>query len=99
MDSETVKWISGLIIVNVTAWSIAMGMIKTLLSRAKHTEDKTDEMIHMHNHADDYGFGTVQLKKAMEANARHGRELVYYMRWFVEESTGQKPPPYIDDRH
>jgi len=89
MDSETVKWISGLIIVNVTAWSVAMGMIKTLLNCAKHTEEKTDLVIEMHNNAD----------KVAEANDRHARELVYYMKWFVKTTTGKEPEPFIDGRH
>ena len=28
---------------------------------------------------------------------RSFRELVYYVRWSAEESTGKKPPPFIDE--
>lgn len=99
MDAETIKWLTTIIIGNVVFWSVVMGILKTLLGRAKHTEEKTDKIIHMHLNADDYGFGTVKLAKSFEANERHGRELVHYMKWFVKETTGKDPEPFIDEHH
>ncbi len=100
MDTETVRWLSTLIIANVIAWSVLMFSVKSLLNRAKHTEEKSDELIDMHHNADENGFGTVALLAAVEHSeerrGRSSRELVHYMRWFVEKASGIKPPPFVD---
>ena len=89
MDNEILEWLMGFAIANVVAWSVLLGMVRTLLNRAKHTEDKTDE-----------GLGHLEgLKSLKTEQARTNREFLYYIKWAVEEVAGSKPPPYVDGEH
>jgi len=110
VDTGIPEWITGIIIANVVAWSVLLGMVSRLLNRVKHTEHKTDQsltyhkkLIEMHEHADEYTFGTGTLVSEIRAmnkdQRRSNRELIHLMSWFVEQTVGKKPPPYNDDLH
>ena len=90
VDTGIPEWLTGMVIANVVAWSVLLGMVRVLLNRAKHTEIKTDQFVKKHDRL------ILNLQKAEEERARSGRELVHYMRWMVEKMTGQKPDPFVD---
>lgn len=68
--------------------------------KLKDVHDMVVELLQMHKEPDQYEFGTgatnLMLKQMMEENARAMRELIHYMKWYVEETTGKKPEPYMD---
>ena len=95
----------GVLIVPAIGWAITVSWM-LMASRSRQAECLSchAEMINMHKNADKYGFGTVELR-AMESrnqtllenlikdNTRALREVSHYIRWSIENATGQKPPP------
>lgn len=57
----------------------------------------TRRLIHMHEHADEYGFGTGKTNVVIEDNTRAMRQLVHYIRWMAEKQTGERPPPFVEE--
>jgi len=83
--------------------------LKILMNRSKHIEakadkslNKHDQVIHMHNNPDDFGFGSTKVSTEMvelrRETSRSNRELAHYMRWFVSEMSGKTPPPFVDGK-
>lgn len=54
---------------------------------------RVTRLLDMHEHADDYGFGTERTNKLIEDNTKAMNALVHYITWSIEHTTGQKPPP------
>ncbi len=88
-------------------WPIARWFLRLGAMVAK-AQREVSKMLAMHEHADDFGFGTEEtnqlimanreMVKTMTADNRRGmKELVHYIKWFVEVQTGEKPPPYVEN--
>lgn len=61
---------------------------------------KEDHLLRMHEEADKYGFGTVQLTEDMKRmheeqrdQTRATRSMARLMRWTAEKQFGEAPPP------
>ncbi len=94
----TIFWICGILIVPTVGWCFTIFYMLLCLRR-----DST-RLLHMHEHADEFGFGTVglraqhdversEMKRLIQDNTRAMREVAHYFRWMIEKQTGEKPPP------
>ena len=97
-SAATVFWIIGITLVPAVGWSFSVSYMLLILRR------ESGKLLHMHEHADEYGFGTValrarqdaereQMRKLVTDNTRAMREVAHYIRWMIEDRTGHKPPP------
>jgi len=98
---EIALWILDSAFIPVMGWAVTITFM--MLGMKKDCS----RLIHMHEHADDYGFGTVRLQQQQGIeraemrqlvldNTRAMREVAHYIRWWIENQTGQKPPPPLD---
>jgi hypothetical protein len=83
------------------------GMLKIGLSRQDHMIESMDKLVTMHEHADDFGFGTrntnnqlkallTAISQAVEESRRTGEslhKLIHYITFEIRERTGKSPPP------
>jgi len=89
MDTETIKWVAGLLILPLVLFTF---VVISLLRDIKKT---TDQLLVMHQNSDKYGFGTGQLGECMAQMSDAFQDQSYYMKWMVTEMTGKKPPPPV----
>jgi hypothetical protein len=90
-----------------------MGAVLGIGGRMKSVQEDTQSVKTMHEHPDDYGFGSKEtnkmLKGLMEACSTNCQEasrvwrsldtLAYYIKYDVETRTGKKiPPPPLEVR-
>ena len=58
------------------------------------------QLLQMHQNPDEHNFGTERTNKLIEDSVKEQtslmRQLVHYARWYVEATTGKKPPPFVD---
>ena len=53
-------------------------------------------LVQMHEHPENTGFGTVGMTEVIKANTTAIRELSHYVQWQTEQTSGKKPPPFVD---
>ena len=57
------------------------------------------ELIQMHKHPDEHEFGTKKTNEMLEGCVKEQtlllQQMVHYLQWYIEESTGKTPPPFI----
>lgn len=90
MTNETALSIFGLMLVPILTWA---AWATIMLSSSKKACDK---LIYMHEHADEFGFGTVEMRMITKELLIAIRSLTHYIRWSCEKQTGEVPPPPID---
>ncbi len=78
-----------------------------MIRRAIHSSQVIDSIKVMHEHADDFDFGTketnerlIELEKLnikifgeMKSSNNNMHALVHYVKFYIEKQTGEKPPP------
>lgn len=98
------SWGAGLIALTMVGFAIRM---ETMGARVRDIKSGVDRARVMHEHADDYGFGTVETNRllrdlvvASANNAREServcrvvRELTHFIIWEIKDRTGKTPPP------
>lgn len=100
MTAEIALWVFGISLVPLIAWCFTMTMWLLSLRR------DSAKLIHMHEHADEFGFGTVSLQQQqveeraemrnlIRDNTQAMREVAHYIKWCIEHQTGEKPPPPV----
>ena len=82
MDADAIKWISGFAISAAMFGAALMGMLKNLLNRSKHTEDKVDGLRALNEKA------LREMTQSNLENMRSNKEMVHYMRWMAENLNG-----------
>lgn len=87
MNAETATWVFGVALVPLLGWCIH---ITWHLQRCR---DGVARLLNMHEHPEDYGFGTSRQTKVIEENTRAMRSLEHYIRWSLEKEHGMAPPP------
>ena len=92
MSLEVFLWIAGILIPFAVVWCIAVIL---LLRNMKRTGD---ELMAMHRDANGFGFGTIGLGKNFREARQTQKELVHYLKWFVENQTGEVPPPPLNEK-
>ncbi len=89
------------------ALAIIAVRLEMLQSRLKDTKQMTRRLLEMHQHADDYGFGTVETNKLLRANSEAQTELlravtantlavgqlIHVFNFDYHERTGTRVPP------
>lgn len=90
MTSDTALWILGAGLVPIIAYAIYLERMVACVRK------QTDRLIHMHEHADKFGFGTTQTDAVQRELVIAIRSLTHYIRWMCEHTTGEKPPPPIE---
>lgn len=60
----------------------------------------TAKLLQMHEDPDAHNFGTKRTNELLEVSVKEHtlllKQMVHYMRWYVETATGKEPPPFID---
>ena len=66
--------------------------------RAEQTSQHADivELLKMHHHADEHGFGTGATNQMVASIDRTQKALIHYIKWGVEKMTGEAPPPPVE---
>ena len=82
-----VLWIIGVGVVPTLGWAFVLHLM------VWHSLQICRELLTMHKHADEHGFGTVTIGRLIENQDRALRAMVHYLKWFVEKQTGEAPPP------
>ncbi len=63
----------------------------------------TAKLLDMHENPDAHDFGTKKTNQLLEVSVKEQtlllKQMVHYMRWYVETATGQEPPPFVDLDH
>lgn len=95
---QTLLWVVTTAILPVIGWAVHLSWT------VRKIQSDTSELIHMHKHADDYGFGSQktndviqEVKSVIADNTRAMQALVHYTKWLAERNTGSSPPPPLDD--
>ncbi len=102
--SAALSWGAG--IVALTLVGIVF-RIEAMGARVREIKAGVESAHVMHEHADDYGFGTGQTNRLLrevlsatssnsrssEAVARSINELTHYLTWDIKQRTGETPPP------
>jgi hypothetical protein len=82
-------------------------IVKEAMVRQDHMIDALDKLVTMHEHADDFGFGTKktnnqlhELLKAIASAVAESRRtgeslhrLIHYITFDIKQRTGKEPPP------
>ena len=96
MESINYEWVIGILIPTSVAYGYYM------MNLMQKVESEVKEMLVMHKHPDDYGFGTQSLKEIMgrqnsllREQRDVMREMVQLIRFEAEARTGRKPPPFV----
>ncbi len=87
--------------------SVVLGVVIPLYrwaSRATQSLGKIEmlaaELISMHQNPEKHNFGTGKTNAMIETVAREQtqllKQMVHYLEWYVETSTGKKSPPFVD---
>lgn len=96
-------WLPGVAVILVCiGWASTMTYLITGVAR------ETRKLVHMHEHADEYGFGTIAVRELMRTERErvdlmmkdHNRTqkmLVYYIKWWIKEISGKEPPPPLPE--
>ncbi len=105
MTADIALWVFGVAVVPILAWA---AYVTTQLSKLnKNLTDqsaKVNLLVEMHNHPDQYNFGsqstnqllrdnTSMIKTLVKDNTAAMRALTHYIRWLGKEQTGKTPPP------
>lgn len=92
MSHEIFLYIFGAALVPLVGWTFSLTRkVDALLETGKR-------LIHMHEHADEYGFGTRNVSQVIEDNTKAMRELSHYVQWWIRhQNGGQSPPPPLRD--
>jgi hypothetical protein len=86
MTVEILLYIVGVLLVPALGLSIQSFVVHRDLAR------KVDKLVHMHEHPENTGFGTVGLRGVVEDNTRALKALTHYIQW-LETKNGLGPPP------
>ena len=58
------------------------------------------KLLEMHQDPDAHDFGTRRTNELLEVSVKEHtlllKQMVHYMRWYVQTATGKEPPPFID---
>lgn len=95
-------WILGAAALPTLGWAVYVSNALSYIKR------ETDTLVLMHRSPDDHGFGTgetnkaimqhnLELAKCIRQNTAAIRSLVHYIQWLSEHTTGEQPPPPIDE--
>ena len=68
-----------------------------IIRKVNHIEEVSDELLTMHKDANGFGFGTVGLGENFRDARSTQKQLVHYLKWFVEKQVGEEPPPLLDE--
>ncbi len=90
MTPEIAIYVAGALLLPTLAWAVMV----TWTLRSIHAHNV--KLMHMHNHADEFGFGTTGVKSLMEQQIRATNALVHYIKWSIERQHNKKPPPPIE---
>jgi hypothetical protein len=108
---QLVSWSAGIMAIAIVSIGWRLVALHTMLQkgllRQDHMIEAMDKLVTMHEHADDFGFGTrntnMQLKDLLAAistavaeSRRTGdslHKLIHYITFEIRERTGKTPPP------
>lgn len=108
---QIVHWASGAMALAVLAIGFAVQNIhsigKQAIAAQRTTHDALETLHTMHQHPDDYGFGTkatnihltnllVSIQESTEESRRVGdslHDLIHYIMFDIKSRTGKAPPP------
>ena len=89
----------GSVIVETLFGLVATGVI-WLVVTVRDMGIRVKELLEMHSHPEDTGFGTKHIERAMEDMReelrelnRSMREMIHYQKWTAEQLNGRRPPP------
>ena len=100
-------WVMGVLLMPGLGWAVWMTNLLVSIRRQQGESMKChQELINMHKHAVEYGFGTVSLRAAQEQaslrtdrliedNTRAMKALTHYIVWFIKKTSGESPPPPV----
>ena len=95
MSEETQGWAFNIFFsVCVPAWAIWSIWTTVRLNAIKA---RCDELLNMHNNADEHGFGTKTLTRQSLKLAHWMKASAFWTKWAAEEATGKKAPPIPPD--
>ena len=57
------------------------------------TSTRLARLEHMHDNPEEFGFGTSRTNQLIEDNTRAMQALTHYIRWVIENQSGERPPP------
>jgi hypothetical protein len=94
LTPEIALWVGGLLLLPAMIWTVSVTwLLKQSIGMIRGLKVDTERLLHMHENADEYGFGTGQVGKQGDAIAESLRQLVELFKWMAEHQTGKKPPP------
>ncbi len=90
MTPDIAVYILGAALVPTIGWGV---YVTAQLNNLKRVSDR---LLHMHEHADEFGFGTVEMRMICQELSHAIRSMTHYIKWMCEQQTGIKPPPPLD---
>jgi len=87
MNAETALWVWGVALVPLISWCMWMTW------HVVRCREGIAKLVHIHEHPDDYGFGTSRQTRIIEENTQAMKSLAHYIRWALEREHGTPPPP------
>ena len=86
---------------NIFLWLVGIGVLPAvgfgvfMVNAVKEMKIDIKKLLEMHEHADQYGFGTVGLTKVMNRLADATEDMVHYSKWLAQHLTGEEPAPPV----
>ncbi len=101
---DFLMWASGVCVLTLVGVAIRL---ENLASRVRNVQETVTDQKTMHEHADDYGFGTKEtneMLKGLLASTRSSAKesdkvyraltaMIHYITYDIKQRTGQTPPP------